>query len=325
MSDSVWFTVAAPVAAVAAFFGGVLWFNNSLVKKRRYKPGPDVPVRQWTHVGVEPTLTSEPGNFYTGQDIALNYVHDGEKVTPEERRHLLAQAPEQIGEVQIMPVQGWITLSLTDLFAATPVLKSVFAEYRATVGQWAHQIPQEWWQGIRAYPRVSAMTHANHMRTVLNEDELKILKMKMTACALIFDKAIPQACFLLNEKTIEMVLRYLALTETAQVTIEKVDVWEEFLPMPHRLDLLVNNFLCHPPIASNLFSDTDRPPSLWCVANLLVPTLKNTPQLTDNQVRKILTCIYLAAGISIPMDFLYIDMDVHDFVLKHGEYERVTA
>lgn len=250
-------------------------------------------------------------------------VPEFEEFQPEEKTQEEAMPTaeeDKIGRVEVAVREGWVTVKLEDLLASTQNIVDTQTLYRNSLHKWGLHVTDKWWQGLQPYTRAAVITHANYMRQVLDDKGIERLSRNVTTSSILFGFSVPRSLFILDEGVIERVLRYLVLTEPIRVDMDRVTFWEPYLPVPH-LNHMVNTFLSSNTLMNTLF-DHKRPPSAYVVHTLLVATMPMKVKLTLNQTRKILTCIYLAAGVSVPRDYVYIDMDVHDFVLRIGEHEE---
>lgn len=222
---------------------------------------------------------------------------------------------------QIREEAGWVTVTLEDMLACSTKMLRAYAEFDRTVDEWEGHIQDDWWMRFRPWHPLDMIDTTVNMAEFTGPLWRQEHSRNVTAAGIIWQNKIPRGLFLLDELTVEHVMRYMALTKPIPVFLEGVQVWKPYLAMPANQQLapLVRALSTFKPLLAHMFS-LGKPPNLMFLrAHLGYPM--NLSAFTPDQLRKLFTCIYLTMGLPVPRDYLYLDMDVHDYVLKVGEYE----
>lgn len=223
------------------------------------------------------------------------------------------------GKILVQERQGWHKASLNEMFDSTPHLRDVQYEFQRTLKDWIVHMKDDWWRGINHYDKITMIRHGVLMRELVDEKGQTNLMRKVTAASLIFDFEVPKALFCLDEVVVDWTLRYLVATEPQRIDLDTIPKFDEYVHVPD-FSSTVKVFMTNQHLLAAIF-DSKRPPNIVHMRENLGYPMNLSSQLTVVQLRKILSAIYLSAGLAIPTDYIYVDMDVHDFVKKVGNFE----
>lgn len=236
------------------------------------------------------------------------------------REMTLAQEEPMVA-CNITEEAGWVTVKLEDMLECSSKVLYAYQEFHDTVDQWADHITEDWWMRMRPWHPLDMIETCVNMYPMVGEQWKQKHARNVTASGIVWKSPIPRGLFLLDTITVDQVMRYMALTKPINVDLPNVTVWKPYLPMPagQQLAPLVQGLAAFKPLLGHMFALTKPPNLIFARAHLGYPM--NLMAFTPDQLRKLFTCIYLTLGLPVPRDYLYLDMDVHDYVLKLGEHE----
>lgn len=219
--------------------------------------------------------------------------------------------------------RGWVTVKWESILEASPGMMGVLEEFRRTLPEWKNHITDEWWYGLRPYDAVDAVANCVHMGEMMGPDSRLQLSRKVTASGILFEKPIPQALFVLDQHVVDIVMRYKVLTTPVRVDLAVMSGWQPYLPVPNLADV-VRSIAHNQHLMYHIFGEKLQPNLVFMRTHLGFP-MNLSASFTPDQLRKVMTCLFLTAGLPVPLDYLYVDMEVNDYVLKTGDYEIVKT
>ena len=149
------------------------------------------------------------------------------------------------------------------------------------------------------------------------EQEADNIKRCVTVSAHMHGISIPESLCLMDNRTALMVLIYAKLRQKKVIDVDNQPM-SDFVHV-HKLPQIIESILKNSAIMHILFF-SEVPPNIHnFIKNIRFTTIDKETQLHAYQ--KVLTCIYLKAGLAIPSDYFYFDIEVHDYVKRSGIYE----
>ncbi len=235
-------------------------------------------------------------------------------LTEEASKEVAPEAEDEQVFVQIK--EGWVSMDLQK-FITMPASSVMFSKLIETKHDWQDSCTTAWFTGIHFRTKAFCVKLALEMRAKRVEDKQVDIKRRATASAIIFEFPLPQSLWLYDYESAMIVLKYLVLTQSVKVDVRKLTL-QEFVKvgnLQERIDKLVAL-----PVFMNSFAAQSRPPSFDALYAHMVATKEMAPN-EEYIFKKILSCVYLTAGICIPLDYLYVDIEVSDYVLKNDDYD----
>lgn len=147
------------------------------------------------------------------------------------------------------------------------------------------------------------------------EETVNNLKRLVSAGAVIYGYEVPNALWMLDKQTVHYVLGYMGMTRPIHVDLDNYAL-DGYVPT--NLDKRVNEIL-HVSKENPVLFELRRPVNFYALMK---------DDLTEQEMlarRKELTCVYLIAGLPVPRDYCYVDVEVYDFVKRAGAYENRSS
>lgn len=228
---------------------------------------------------------------------------------------------------------GWVFCELSHL----KTIKSFKLAYSALLSDeknWINELTDEWFRSIRYY------TTSNLLQYVLSLREKKIaedsdsvinIKRSITISSIIFGFNIPNYLFYFDSIVMLNIIKYVIVTEKIRVNIEDVNPIT-YVKVIH-LNKCINELSNNPVFRNRL--DTihmvNTLPNFIDFLALVKTVIRNDDEgsylinLNPIQFKKVLTCLFIFSGLSVPRDYLYIDTEVIDWVNKGTDYSTKPA
>ncbi len=224
---------------------------------------------------------------------------------------------------QVKNNNGWCLIDI-DKHLDETTTNIIIKAFKETELEWSEKFPLIWFRNIRFFT-VSEMflinlNFKNHLKEH-KEEELLLFKRLLTISSILFKFEIPISLVQLDKYTIELLYKYIIMTEC--FTIDSKNT----LPGTDKEFIQINNFdkcivrVLNNPFFTNIFGNYQhyrhRHQNILVLYEGVIATeremslLKN---LSILQFRKIMTAIFLMNQIEIPKDYIYIDMQVLDYV-----------
>lgn len=143
------------------------------------------------------------------------------------------------------------------------------------------------------------------------------IKRCVTVSAHMHGVSIPESLCLMDRTTALMILIYAKQREMKVIDVDNQPM-SDFVHV-HKLPQIIDSVLRNSSITRLLFSQKVPPNIHNFMKNIRFTSIDKDKGLQAYQ--KVLTCIYLKAGLSIPSDYFYFDIEVHDYVKRSGTYE----
>lgn len=255
---------------------------------------------------------------------------------------------------------GWVSLSMDDLMnhGVTPLtLNAIVNTESVWIGEitvdWFKQI--HWWSKAdilryslavrkKGYVEEESVSKLDGKRELPDSSYLSTKRL-ITVCSVLHNFAIPKHLFLFDQYTYLNILRYVVLTNCYNLDKNTVEPpsYVNLNSLKHKREVttllkkqeqivIVRNLSATIEAVVNNFSFKDyfnnidtiyRLPNFYVLRTSIKATCQENEyieNLTDFQLKKVLTCIFLLNELAIPRDYIYVDTDVIDWVNKAGAY-----
>jgi hypothetical protein len=229
---------------------------------------------------------------------------------------LLASLPAPAARVEVLSKMGWVSLSF-QIFMGLKATSAAMEELAVNQAAWSQACDDGWFTGIHHRSRASTVKVALDMKSALHTDKHLQIKRKLSASAILFSFDLPKALWVFDEETVLMVMKFAILTQMVSVRLEEVEL-KPYVQVPDllkRIDRLVSFVLIR-----NLLDSTSRYPSFVSLFTMFC--LNGEYRAEEKLVfKKVLSCVFLNAELCLPFDYLYIDIEVSDFISKADTFE----
>lgn len=211
---------------------------------------------------------------------------------------------------------GWITVAGT-CHQPNEALKEAMELYTPKPDTIDLAKQKQWMYKVTFYPKEILIKTAIYISQDTKEHTDNI-KRCITASAHTHGVTIPESLCLMDHKTAEMILLYCHLHCLRTINIKEAVLSE--LVTVNNLSSVIDSILGNRELIGLLWSAKVPPNVHTVMKTVTITTVQETKKLQGYQ--KVLTCIYLKAGLPIPDDYVYIDIEVHDYVTRSGMYEN---
>jgi hypothetical protein len=242
-----------------------------------------------------------------------------------EIKHKLESLPKvEDKKLVMMYVHGWVSLSCQKLLELNNT-KHALNELRAMITQWVGYCDVNWFRSLHSCTKSQLVAFSVILNNVTNEDRKIAVKRNLTASAVLFNFSIPMDYWHFDEETSLIICKYLILCDRVKIDINKytLDDYAHYSSDYKRFSLLVEQMVQQPQVC-NVVASMQRTPNFWCLyESVMTKNLKEkVGEVSPIVFKKILTILYLNIGISIPLDYLYMDVEVFDYLNKTGKYKQ---
>jgi hypothetical protein len=203
-------------------------------------------------------------------------------------------------------------------------MKAALVDCAANQDTWNAKCTEEWFLAIHRYELTFLINYL--LNRHLSKEEVSLettekIAQLITISSALFDFSVPSALWRMDADIVEMIIAYMVLTNAVDVDISNYPLSPDVVS--RRFMLLVNKLTDSDWMIQALAS-SKRPVNFVFLKSNLLPQLKSDwPFLLgegDTSFKKALTAVYLIAGVAVPRDYLYVDQEVKDYVLKKGRY-----
>jgi hypothetical protein len=226
--------------------------------------------------------------------------------------------------IQLKENNGWVDISLDALLKTHDIDKAIDL-LRQTENQWLNNINSDWFKLIRFYNKSSLLLYCNIIRNDPNFKNIEITKRLITVASIIYNFSIPRLLLVIDNETILNVLKYIILTEEFNIDIDNT------LPGIDNCIINVNIKKYVTKILNNTYFRNridylrviSRLPNFIELRELILMAYDETDpihSLSELQFKKVLTCLFLQSQLSIPRDYIYLDIETIDYVNQTGQY-----
>lgn len=203
-------------------------------------------------------------------------------------------------------------------------VNSALAHFSSTQAQWQAHCTEPWFMSIHHYDLEFLLRYAfarHQDKSPASPSVGEEVRQVITVSGALFDFHVPPALWCLDADSIDMILRYRVLTDPVPVDLASYSVSAEV--SSKRFALLVHT-LMQSDWLSGVLASTKRADNFVILKAALINQANSPwPFLLaegDQAFKKALSAVYLIGGFAVPRDYLYIDQEVKDYVLKTGRY-----
>lgn len=217
-------------------------------------------------------------------------------------------------------VLGWRRIHLHELMACDPAMEVALNRYRDQYALWHDKLNPSWLALMHNYDKPTLAANAVRLPEVYPAPWIEEYRRCVTASSIIYGFEVPDASFQMDLVTLEYVFRYYCLMEPRSVDTKAVASFSTYLPMPGNLAELCAAVSQNVILMMTLL-DKAVAPNIHYMRTMLGSPMNLSASFTNDQLRKVMTGIYLRAGLQVPRDYLYLDLDVVDYVNMVDTYE----
>lgn len=228
--------------------------------------------------------------------------------------------------VEIMK-DGWIKVDRDEFFGMANA-QAAANNLESCMSKWIYEIDEAWWRMFHFRNRLTVLHEGLIAKDTLNPDMYEGFKRAITASSIAYDFAIPIGLFVMDRAVILNALKYKVMTEPLRVDLKEIE-FNGYVQINSLKNLIYglmrysavttafNNDII--PNASYLYGVLKNNPTTL-KASLAVNTMLENPGGLM-QFKKAMTCVYLCNGLPVPRDYMYLDVEVMDYVDKSDKYE----
>lgn len=233
-------------------------------------------------------------------------------------------------EIRFIESNGWCHATVEGILSLESVVLAL-KHNTNTEDEWITTINNEWWINIRKHTRfelLAAAMEIDHLSNIKEDkDRNDFIKRCVTVSCILFSDLTPSKLILIDNITVNMLCRYLILTCPVTIDPENslpgndVIVLKPFNVNESILRVLENNEFIR------MLEEVDnRLPNFLNLYNSIINNeigknrfrkeISSLSMLDLFQLKKVISCIFISAGIQIPRDYIHLDMDVIDYCLN---------
>lgn len=210
---------------------------------------------------------------------------------------------------------GWMSIE-GNVYKPNVALSESLKIYSPTDMDTDINLHSSWMHLVASHSKDSLVKTAIYLKQE-PQDRADNIKRCVTVSAHAHGITIPESLCLMDKKTALLVLIYAHHRRLVTIDIEKQPM-SEYVQVS-KLAQFVSSVLKSNTLMPLLFSQ-EVPPNIHNFMNSVqLVGIEGDRKIQSYQ--KVLTCIYLKAGLPIPHDYLYFDIEVHDYVKRSGNYE----
>lgn len=204
---------------------------------------------------------------------------------------------------------GWVSSSVGNLLLRDSVQAS-YKALEASTSTWQDSCTQEWFLSFQNLSKVRLMEIGMHVSQIEDKNEVERIKQCITIGSFLFGYAVPVNLFSINENSLSNVLLYKILTKPVRVDYKEYNLDPSY--WVNDFESVIKTLLKLPVVAS-VFNAGANP----CNVFLLKSSIdKIKPGLLVDLIalKKAMTALYLTNHPWIPLDYLYLDVQVFDYI-----------